>query len=179
MALEQRLSAAQLASLALGCGLLVFGIITFDAFSNFVHLSIRVTLWIGGLELLFGIAAGVVMYRALAAFQRGIDDCRWNQSSLDKLKKQFNHPSATAFVWIVIAVLLGFVTVDLLSHWFRHHHIPIGSLAYFWMSPVYAIGILRRSLNPKPPRSPSIWRDEVKPIVSEQWGNHGSTQPLA
>jgi hypothetical protein len=179
MRLERRLSATQLASLALGCSLLLFGIVTFDAFSDFVHLSIRVALWIGGLELLFGIAAGVVMYRALAAFQRGIDDCRWNQDSLYKLKKQLNNTIATAFVWILIAVLLGYVAVDLPSHWFRHHHTPIGGLTFFWMSPAYAIGILRRALNPKLPRSQSLWRDEIKPIHSDQWGHRGPSTPAA
>ena len=179
MMLEQRLSAAQLASLALSCGLLTFGIITVNALPDPAHLSIRATLWIGGLEFLFGIAAVAVMYKALAAFQRGIDDCRWNQTSLDKLKTRLDHPAATAFIWLLLAILIGYLAVDLTSHWFRHHHIPIGSLSYFWMSPAYAIGILRRALNPKLPRSQSLWRDEVKPIHSDQWGHRGPSTPAA
>ena len=176
MMLEQRLSAAQLASLALSCGLLTFGIITVNALPDPAHLSIRATLWIGGLEFLFGIAAVVVMYKALAAFQRGIDDGRWNQASLDKLKKQLNHPIATAFIWFLVAILLGYIVVDLTSHWFRHRHIQIGGLSYFWMSPAYALGMLRRSLKPKRRRGQSIWRDEVKPIHSEHWGNRGPAE---
>jgi len=176
MVLEQRLSAAQLASLALGCGLLAFGIITVNTLPDPAHLSIRATLWIGGLEFLFGGIAVVVMYKSLAAFQRGIDDRRWNQASLDKLKKQLNHPIATAFIWLLVAVLLGYIVVDLTSHWFRHRHIPIGGLSYFWMSPAYAIGILRRSLKPKLPRSQSVWRDEVKPIHSDHWGSRGPAE---
>jgi hypothetical protein len=176
MMLEQRLSAAQLASLALSCGLLTFGIITVNALPDPAHISIRATLWIGGLEFLFGVAAAMVMYKALAAFQRGIDDCRWNQPSLDKLKKQLNHPAATAFIWLLLAVLIGYLAVDLTSHWFRHHHIQIGGLAYFWMSPAYAIGSLRGSLKPKLPMGQSIWRDEVKPIHSEHWGSRGPVE---
>jgi hypothetical protein len=176
MMLEQRLSAAQLASLALSCGLLTFGIITVNALPDPAHLSIRAALWIGGLEFLFGIAAVVVMYKAVAAFQRGIDDGRWNQASLDKLKKQLDHPAATAFIWLLLIVLIGYLAVDLTSHWFRHHHISIGGLSYFWMSPAYAIGILRRSLKPKRPRGQSIWRDEIKPIHSDHWGSRGPAE---
>ena len=176
MMLEQRLSAAQLASLALGCGFLAFGIITANALPDPAHLSIRAALWIGGLEFLFGIAAVVVMYKALAAFQRGIDDGRWNQASLDKLKKQLNHPATTAFIWLFVSILIGYLVVDIATHWFRHRHGALGGLAYFWMSPVYAIGGLRRSLKPKLPMGQSIWRDEVKPIHSEHWGSRGPVE---
>ncbi len=177
MALEQRLSAAQLTSLALGCGFLAFGIITFEAFPDFAHLSNRATLWIDGLELLFGIAAVVVMYKVLAAFQRGIDESLWSLASLDKLKKQLDHPAVTAFIWLLLAVPIGYLVIDIVTHWFRHHHNQIGGLAYFWMSPVYAIGRLRRSLKPKLPRSQSVWRDELKPIHSDHWGDRSLGAP--
>jgi hypothetical protein len=173
MVLEQRLSAPQLASLALGCSLLVFGIITFEALPELAHLSIRATFWIGGLGPLFGAIAGLVMYKSLAAFQRGVDDSRWNQASLDKLKRQLDHPATTAFIWLLLAILIGYVTIDLLTHWFRNHNGRIGGFAYFWMSPVYAIGGLRRSLKPKLPRGRSIWLDEVKPVHSDHWGSRG------
>jgi len=176
MLLERRLSAPQLASLALGCGLLAFGIITANALPNPVHLSIRAALWIGGLEFLFGIAAVVIMYKALTAFQRGIDEGLWSQASLDELKKQLNHPAVTAFSWLLVAFLIGYLVIDIVSNWFLHHHSQIAGLAYFWMSPVYAIGILRRSLKPKLPRDRPIWLDEVKPIHSDHWGNRGPAE---
>jgi len=182
MVLEQRFSAAQLASLALGCGLLAFGIITFDAIpvpESLSHAATKAVLWFGGLTLLFGIVAVVIMYKSLTAFQRGIDDGRWDQASLDKLKKRLNLPIATAFIWLLVAIAVGYVTIDLITHWFRNHSSNISGLAYFWMSPVFAIGRLRGSLNPKLPRGRSLWRDEVKPIHSDQWGHCGPSTPAA
>lgn len=179
MVLEQRFTAPQLASLALGCGFLAFGIITFEAVPDPVRLSIRATLWIGGLELVLGIAAVVVMYKALAAFQRGINDGRWSQASLDKLKELLDHPAATAFIWLLLAILVSYAVIDIVTPSFRHHHGHVSGLAYFWMSPAYAMGSLRRSLKPQLPKGQSIWSDELKPIHSDQWGHGGPSAPAA
>jgi hypothetical protein len=178
MRLEERSSAKRVAGIALGCSLVVFFALWATALpvppgleSSRFHGEIVYELSLFALA----VAAGIQMYIAIEAFKRGVAEEIWSQASIDRLRAVLERRVYTVLLFGFIVFALAYVFIDLLnltSH--RHHHSMTGGLIYFWMSPATTLAVLRVTLRPRPKsRGGSIWLGEVKPIVSEHWGERG------
>jgi hypothetical protein len=172
MKLEQRLTASQLASLALGMGFLAFLVITFLALTPNLRLVSQSdhTFWIWVICLCFflGAVAVISMYMALEAFRRGVDESLWNKDSLERLKTQLGNPRWTVPLFIMALGIFGYILWHLRPS--QPDHSGFGGFAYFWMSPLLALGRLRQTLRPKPEGGRPGWLDGMKPVISEHWG---------
>jgi hypothetical protein len=113
-----------------------------------------------------------MMYDGLAAFRRGVEDTIWSEPSLAKLRAQVNRGIWSAIAYLTFAAVIGMIFFDLFSRFGRGHHggSPVGAMAYFSGSPLTCLMTLRKVLQPKRVREPRVWPGDVKPLVSEHWG---------
>lgn len=173
MKLEQRYTAKQVVGIAIGSGCVAFLSITVDNLPLDQHVSHRAMIWCDVGVLVATVAAVCFMYYALAAFARGVEQEVWDKASLQPIKALADKPLWIAMTCVLPICLLGFVVFDLTTHWPRQHHMNAGA-GYFWMSPFLALVQIRAALKPKAVTpSSSTWISEMKPIVSEHWGNRG------
>ena len=181
MKLERRLTAAQLAAMAIAGSLLLYAnvwqaMLPYHQHVGHVH-GFGNFLWAARSEIarfVLPLATGIwMMYGALAAFRRGLEDGIWNDASLVKLGTQMN-----LSVWTVVAstmalVWLGYLVFSLVS--LSHGASRLGGLAYFFLSPLTCLMQLRQAMRPKRDRSLRVWPGDVKPLVSEHWGERGTS----
>lgn len=173
MKLEQRYTAAQVAWLALGSGCVTFLIITADNLPWEWRLSRQTAIWTAVSSLLLAVSAVVVMNYALGAFARGVEEELWDKGSLDRIKAFVDKRWWMVPLWLFLLFAMGLLVVDLVTHWPRRHNINPG-MTYFWMSPFFALLRIRQMLNPKKPTPrESILAGEMKPLVSDHWGDRG------
>jgi hypothetical protein len=184
VSLEDRFSATRLAGVALAASLWLFVSVSLTLLpwpdALFAHHRIN-WLWMS-LDiawLLLGIAAAVLMYRALGAFRRGVDAKLWDTCTLERLRTRLEHPVFNAAAWVSAVGAVGYLIVSLaIFHPGGHHHgTGMGGLVYFWLSPITVLGSLRSALKPARTPSQSTWRDDIKPITSQHWGDRGPATP--
>lgn len=189
MKLEQRLTAAQLAGMAVAGSLLLYVGVWQIALPY--HLPIRPThglgdfLWAARFEIALYILplalGGWMMSGGLAAFRRGFEDTIWSEPSLAKLRIQLNRRIWMVSGYLMIAVALGYFVFELFSRLHGSHHggSSVGAMAYFCVSPLTCLATLRNVLRPKPLREPGTWPGDIKPLVSEHWGERSPSQQIS
>jgi hypothetical protein len=170
--LEQRYTAKQVAGIAIGSGCVAFLIITAINLPWESRVSHQVTLWVELSLLLTAVIAVALMYYALAAFARGVEEELWDKASLDRIRTFVEKGWWMVLLVFVLVFAMGLIAVDLVTRWPRHHNIN-GGMSYFWVSPILAVMQIRGLLKPKKKPGESIWVGEVKPLISEHWGNRG------
>ena len=171
MGLERHLSPAKLATLSLAGATLLYLDFCASTLPDrlFPKSETRSAMFA---ELILGFVLPVALglwlqFGALKAFQRGIADGLWPAATLqamrDRIEKLRLVPICAALCFLGIGYTL--------AHFAHYQHAPpLGGFVYFAASPALAVGNLRKAL--KPPRDPRRhnWREEIKPIVSEHWG---------
>lgn len=189
MKLEQRLTAAQLAGMAVAGSLLLYAGIWQIALPY--HLPIRPShgfgdfLWAARFEIALYVIplalGGWMMYGGLAAFRRGVEDEIWSEPSLAKLRKQINRGVWSAAAYLLTTASLACIVFDLVSWHVGSHHrsTSIGGMAYFLVSPYLCLTTLRNALRPRRVREPGVWPGDVKPLVSEHWGKRSPSQQVS
>lgn len=128
--------------------------------------------------LVAGIAASILMYKAIAAFQRGVSGEVWDEADLAPVRRGLSHRSVSVALGAFTVCAFGYLLFDIVTRNFgaRPHGSSIGGFAYFWLSPLTTVTMLRQALRPKRDRLLGVWRDEMKPIMSEHWGERGTSQ---
>lgn len=174
MKLEKRYSAVQVAKLAIGCGCVAFLVITAMNLPWEWHFSRQASIWTDVSLVLMAVVAVALMYYALAAFVRGVEQDVWDKASLDRIGAFVEKRLWMVLLMFLLVFVMGLIAVDLVTRWPMHHNIN-GGMSYFWMSPFLALMQIRKVLKPEPKASGSIWTGEVKPLVSEHWGNRGTS----
>ena len=164
MKLSSRITLAQMTSVTLGASLVVY-ISLWLIFFFCTHGSSL--LW-----LLPPTAAGAVMLFALSKAKEGIRTERWSQSSIDAVRVQLDNP----IWWTITGVLTVLAFAGSISSLIfigskgPHHPPSMGGFLYFWLSPLLMLSQLRGALRPPAPKHELIWKNDLKPIVSDHWG---------
>ena len=187
MRLERRLTAAQVASMAIAGSFLLYVSVWLTMLPYHHHLG-RVYgfgnfLWVSRFEIVrfvlpFALGAWM-MYAALAAFHRGVEQTIWSDLSLMKLRTLLDRVVWTIVVYTMAIGALGWVVFAFFGTVPFHRTSGPGGLGYFLASPVVCLLQLRRALLPKPIREPRIWPGDVKPLVSEHWGERATSQDIS
>jgi hypothetical protein len=114
-----------------------------------------------------------MMYGASAALGRGLEDEIWNDPSLAKLRGQTNRSIWMVVAYTMVLISLGYVVFSLIP---RHGASRVSGFTYFFASPLMCLTLLRQAMRPKRNSALRIWPGDVKPLVSEHWGDRGTSQ---
>jgi hypothetical protein len=188
MRLERRLTAAQVASMAIAGSFLLYLSVWQTMLPYHHHLG-RVYgfgnfLWASRFEIArfaLPFAVGMwMMYAALAALRRGVEEAIWSDLSLMNLRTQLDRVVWTVVAYTMPLTALGWFALRFFSIFnLLHHRTPWpGGLAYFFSSPLLCLLQLRQALRPKPIREPRIWPGDIKPLVSDHWGERATSQDI-
>jgi len=182
MRLERRLTAEQLAAMAVAGSLLLYAnvwqaMLPYHQHVRYVH-GFGNLLWAARWEItrfVLPLVAGMwMMYGALAAFRRGLEGEIWNDPSLMKLRAQTNRSVWTVIASTMVLILLGCIVFFSLIP--SHGASGVGGFAYFFLSPLICLTQLRQAMRPKRDGALRVWQGDVKPLVSEHWGKRGTSQ---
>jgi hypothetical protein len=189
MKLERRLTAAQLAAMSIAGSLLLYAGVWQAALPYHQHFNryyaLGDLLWVARFEIVRYVLPLVLgswmMYGGLAAFRRGVEDTIWSESSLAKLRIQINRGVWNVTGYLLSAALLGYILFDLVVRHVGPHHggSPTAGLTYFFVAPLFCLGMLRNALRPKRTEDAGTWFRDMKPLVSEHWGEHSPTQQIS
>jgi hypothetical protein len=183
MGLERRLTAAQLAAMAVAGSLLLYAgvwqaMLPYHQHVGYVH-GFGNFLWAarwGIARFVLPLIVGTwMMYGALAAFRRGMDYEIWSDLSLKKLRTQIDRSVWTVVAYTMVLISLGYIVFSLIP---SHGASRLGGFAYFFASPLTCLMLLRQAMRPKRDSALRVWPGDVKPLVSEHWGERGTSQPI-
>ena len=178
MRLERRLTAAQLAAMAIAGSLLIYAdlwqtMLPYHQHMGHVH-GLGGLLWASKWEIarfVLPFVAGMwMMYGALSAFRRGLADEIWNDSSLTKLRAQTNRSVWTIVGYTMVLFALVYIVFTLIP---SHRAARVGGFTYFFASPLTSLMLLRQAMRPKRNSALRVWPGDVKPLFSEHWGDRG------
>jgi hypothetical protein len=181
MRLERRLTAGQLAATAVAGSLLLYAdvwqaMLPYHQQVGHVH-GFGNFLWAARWEIarfVLPLMVGMwMMYGALAAFRRGLEDEIWNDPSLMKLRAQTNRSVWTVVAYTMVLISLGYIVFRLTP---SHGASRLGGFSYFFVSPLTCLMLLRQAMRPKRDSTLRVWPGDVKPLVSEHWGERGTSQ---
>jgi hypothetical protein len=183
MRLEQRLTAAQLAAMAIAGSLLLYATVWQAMLPHHQHVGhvhgFVNFLWAAKWEIarfVLQLATGIwMMYGALAAIRRGLEDEIWNDPALMKLRTQTNRPVWTVAAYTMVLISLGYLVLRLIP---SHGAIRLGGFSYFFASPLSCLMLLRQAMRPKRDSTLRVWPGDVKPLFSEHWGERGTSQHI-
>ena len=181
MRLEQRLSAAQVASIAIAGSLLLYANVWQAALMHYpqhghVH-SIR-EFW-GAAKWMFArlvppIILGIWMiYAAQAAFRRGVEQRLWTDVSLNNLSARLDSKVWTVAGFAMALTAAGFVVADAFTRLVvggRNGSSSAAGFVFFCILPLECLAFLRRTLRPGGDGPRSVWGNVVRPLVSDHWG---------
>ena len=189
MKLERRLTAAQLAGMAVAGSLLLYAGVWQIALPYHLHIGRTHTfgefLWAARFEIALYILplalGGWMMYDGLAAFRRGFEDTIWSEPSLAKLRTQLNRRIWIVLAYLMTAVALAYFVFNLFSRLRGSHHggSSVGAMAYLLVSPLSCLMTLQNVLRPKPVREPGTWPGDIKPLVSKHWGERSPSHQIS
>jgi hypothetical protein len=181
MRLERRLTAAQLAAMAIAGSLLIYAdvwraMLPYHQHIGHVH-GFGNFLWASKWEIarfVLPLVAGLwMMYGSSAAFRRGLEDEIWNDPSLTKLRAQTNRSVWMVVAYTMVLISLGYVVFSLIP---SRGASRVGGFSYFFASPLICLTLLRQAMRPKRNSALRIWPGDVKPLVSEHWGDRAASQ---
>jgi hypothetical protein len=188
MRLERRRTAAQVASIAIAGSLLLYADVWQTMLPYHQHLGhvhgFGNFLWAAKVEIarfVLPFAVGMwMMYGALAAFRRGVDHEIWSGLSLMKLRTQIDRSVWTIAAYAMALISLGYIVFSLLGILISPSHgaSRLGGFAYFFASPLTCLMLLRQAIRPKRNSAPRVWPGDIKPLVSEHWGERGTSQHI-
>jgi hypothetical protein len=183
MKLERRLTAAQLAAMAIVGSLLLYAnvwqaMLPYHQHVGHVH-GFGNFLWAARWEIarfVLPLMVGMwMMYGALAAFRRGLEDEISNDPTLMKLRAQTNRSVWTVIAYTMVLISLGYFVFRLIP---SHGASRVGGFAYFFVSPLTCLMLLRQAMQPKRDNAMRVWPGDVKPLVSEHWGKRAQSQNI-
>jgi hypothetical protein len=185
MGLEQRLTAAQLAAMAIAGSLLIYAnvwqvMLPYHQHIGPVH-GFGWFLWAVKWEIARFVLPLVVgmwmMYGALAAFRRGVDYEIWSDLSLMELRMLIDRSIWTLAAYTMALTSLGYIVFCLFGILISPGHgaSRLGGFAYFFASPLTCLMLLRQAMRPKRDSALRVWPGDVKPLVSEHWGRSGAS----
>ncbi len=117
-----------------------------------------------------GLWASVAMQSAI---ENGIANERWSEDAIETMRRRLQQTRWTvALALLFLLPLLAFVSLFVITKTpvSAGHHSSRFNFAYFWAYPWLAHSALIRILRPRPQTRAIIWNTEMKPIVSEHWG---------
>ncbi len=117
-----------------------------------------------------GLWASVAMQSAI---ENGIASERWTDDAIQTMLHRLQRTRWTvALAVLFLLPLLVFVSLFVLpnTHVTAGHHPSRFNFAYFWAYPWLAHTTLIRILRPRPQTRAIQWNSEMKPIVSQHWG---------
>ena len=163
------MTAAQLAAMAVAGSLLLYATVWQAMLPYHQHVGhvrgFGTLLWAAKWEIarfVLPLATGIwMMYGALAAFRRGLDDEIWNDPSLMKLRAHTNRSVWTVVASTMVLISLSYVVFSLMP---SHGASRVGGFAYFFVSPLTCLMLLRQALRPKRDSALPVWPGDVKPL---------------
>jgi len=185
---KRQLTAGQAASIAVAGSLLLYANVWLTMLSRHQQIGhvhgFGNLLWAARLEiarLVLPLAIGMwIMYGGLATFRRGVEYATWSDLALMKLRTQVDRLVWTVAVYTLVLIALGWVVFRGVSILTVSHHGASGpgGLAYFFASPLMCLTQLRQAMVPKRDRVLRVWPGDVKPLVSDHWGERDTSQDI-
>jgi hypothetical protein len=184
MKLERRLTAVQLAAMAIAGSLLLYAdvwqvMLPYHQHIGHVH-GFGSFVWASRWDIVRFVLPLVVgmwmMYGASAAFRRGVDHEIWSDLSLMKLRTRIDRSIWTLVAYTMALISLGYIVFRLIPS--QGGASGLGGFAYFSVSPLTGLMLLRQAMRPKCDSTLRVWPGDVKPLVSEHWGERAQSQQI-
>ena len=174
MRLERHLSPGRLAALSLsGSGLIfvcVLATVLVARFGTMPHKGrSAITLIVGGI-LIPGAIGILAISSATGRLRRGLIDQLWSGPSVASLRATLQSRMATLLAFLPSLLAFFWIVGDFVTHRLQDHHSALGAFSYFLLLPMITLSNLRGLLAPADPGKQTPWRRDLKPIVSEHWG---------